>query len=163
MNDPNNDAVATLLDGLRPAAPSDELLRRLAAARPISRIVSPRAKIIAFIPRLSLAAALIALAGALAYKLLPRDSELELADNPTPAPAVSAAGTGVLAASPLQLSQRLLGVQDLGIGRDARQRPVRLMRTQWLDAEIITPPGGAPPIRQQRVREEIVPVVLNTF
>lgn len=163
MNDPDHDAVAALLDGLRPAAPSDELLRRLAAARPIPRIIPPRAKIIAFIPRLSMAAALVALAGALVYKFLPHDGAPELAGTTPPVAVTVPVRAATLAPAPLQLSQRLLGVQDLGISRDAGQRPVRMMQTRWLDAETFTPPGGAPPMRQQRVREEIVPVVLNTF
>ena len=56
-----------------------------------------------------------------------------------------------------------LSVQDLGMGRDARQQPVRLMQTRWLDDETITPPGNGPAVRQARVRDEIVPVAVSTY
>ena len=159
MNDPE-DSVSALLHSLAPAAPSDALLRRLAAARPIAKTVARRATIIAFIPRLATAAALLALAGAVAWKFLPRDEAETLADVPArPAmhPAVAAAIT------PLQSRQRLLGVQDLGIARDAQQRPVRLMQARWRDDETFTPPGGAPSVRQERLRDEIVPVAVHTY
>jgi hypothetical protein len=167
MNDPSeHDPVASLLEALKPAAPSDELMRRLSAARPIARtvVVSRSAKIIAFIPRLSMAAALVALAGALAWKFLPGSAEDNLADMPavtdSPAriPGVLAAATG-----PLQSRQRLLGVEDLGIARDDQQRPVRFVRARWLDDQTFVQPGGAPPVRQERVREEIVPVAVHTY
>lgn len=167
MNDSSeHDPVASLLKALQPAAPSDELLRRLSAARPIAKtVVVPRsAKIIAFIPRLSMAAALLALTGALAWKFLPGAVEDTLADLPAatgaPAgiPAVLAAATG-----PLHSRQRLLGVEDLGIARDDQQRPVRFVRARWLDDQTFLQPGGAPPVRQERVREEIVPVAVHTY
>jgi len=168
MNDPaEHDPVAPLLQALQPAAPSDELLRRLSAARPIARTAVPRsAKIIAFIPRLSMAAALIALAGALAWKFLPAGLEGSLADVPEIRPQTGAKPPAVLAAAPapLQTRQRLLGVQDLGVTtRDAQQRPVRYVKARWLDDETVLHPDGAPPVRQERVREEIVPVAVHTY
>ncbi len=172
MNDPaehENDAVSSLLEALRPAAPSPELLSRLSAARPIARTVVPRsAKIIAFIPRLSMAAALIALAGAIAWKFLPAAGEDLVADS-TPAagePASPPLATAVLAPAvlaPAQSRQRLIGWQDLGVARDEQSRPVRYVRAQWLDDETYLQPNGAPPLRQERVREEIVPVTVHTY
>ena len=161
MNDPENDTVAALFQALQPAAPSRDLLRRLAAARPIAKTISPRAKIIAFIPRISMAAALLALAGALTWKFLPLDET----QTTTETAGTSAAFAPPLAAAltPRQSRQRLLGVQDLGLARDSQQRPVRLMRTTWLDDDTFTPPGGAPPLRQSRMRDEIVPVVVQTY
>lgn len=159
MNDPE-DSVSALLHSLAPAAPSDALMRRLAAARPIAKTVARRATIIAFIPRLATAAALLALAGAVAWKFLPREEAGTLTDVPA-RPAVQA--PLVAAITPLQSRQRLLGVQDLGISRDAQQRPVRLMQARWLDDETFTPPGGAPPVRQERLRDEIVPVAVHTY
>jgi hypothetical protein len=162
MTEPDNDPVVTLLDGLRPAAPSDELMRRLAALRPVLRMPTLRDKVILFVPRIATAAALIALASALVWRFYPRGGDEALADN---APVVSEERNLPLAAIsvPMQLRQRLLGVQDLGVTRDAAQGAVRLMRARWWDDQTFTPPGGAPPVRQERLREEIVPVVVNTF
>jgi len=160
MNDSENDPVSALLDGLRPAAPSDELMRRLAAARPVLRTPTTREKVILFIPRIATAAALIALAGALAYKFLPRAGGHGdvLADSTSPS-----AGPLNPVAAAVQTRQRLIGVQDIGVTRDDQQNPVRLMRTRWWDDETFAPSNGAPPVRQERLRDEIVPVTLSTF
>jgi hypothetical protein len=54
-------------------------------------------------------------------------------------------------------------VEDLGVARDDQQRPVRFVRARWLDDQTFLQPGGAPPVRQERVREEIVPVAVQTY
>ena len=162
MNDSENDPVTALLDGLRPAAPTDELMRRLAAARPVLRVPTRREKVILFIPRIATAAALLALAGALAYKFLPRGANNDAIAGGTP-PESADPVTPLAAITPLQTRQRLIGVQDVGISRDDPQNPVRLMRARWWDDETYATPNGAPPVRQERLREEIVPVTLPTF
>lgn len=163
MTEPDkNDPVAALLDGLRPAAPSDELLRRLAAARPVLRVPTRREKIIHFIPQLATAAALIALASALVYKFYPRGDERDaVVENETPA--VTGDATTAAMIMPLQKRQRLIGVEDLGVSREDPHNPVRLMRARWWDDETFAPPNGAPPVRQGRLRDEIVPVSVSTF
>ena len=172
VNDPENDTVAALLNGLRPAAPSDDLMRRLAAARPVLRVVTRREKIILFIPRLATAAAVLALMGAISYKILPRllrssggesIAQEDKTGRPGPGSATYISPVAAAAVSPMQSRQRLLGVQDIGVTLDSQQNAVRLMRAQWWDDETFTPSNGAPPVRQERLREEIVPVAVSTF
>ena len=171
MTEPDNDPVAALLDGLRPAAPSDELMRRLSAARPVLRMPSLKDKVILFIPRIATVAALLALASALAYKFLPRGGQGSTAGGGQDTLAINnrtSAGPGLNATPvaemvPLQTRQRLLGVQDLGMTRDDQQGAVRLMRARWLDDQTFSAGSGVPPVRQERLRDEIVPVAVSTF
>ena len=149
--------AALLLEGLRPAAPSAELMQRLLAARPAFQRPREKPKIVSFLPLLARAAVVAAIAGTATWFLT--------ADRPTqitvvtPPPATGPAADGV----PQQSFQRLLGMKDLGFARDAQQRPVRLMHATWLDDNTYVPANGAPPVHESRVRDEIVPVVLNTY
>ena len=130
-----------------------------------------REKIILFIPRLATAAAVIALMGAISYKIVPRllksGEKTDVAQQPlrqsSPASRPIIAPVAVASISPMQTRQRLLGVQDIGVTLDSQQNAVRLMRAQWWDDETFAPANGAPPVRQERLREEIVPVAVSTF
>ena len=151
--------AALLLEGLRPAAPSAELMQRLLAARPALQRpgAKEKAKVVSFLPLLARAAVVASIAGTATWYLMADRPALETASTPP-----TAAGPAA-AASPQQSLQRLLGMSDLGFARDAQHRPVRLMRATWLDDNTYIPSNGAPPVRESRVRDEIVPVVLNTY
>ncbi len=149
--------AAVLLEGLRPAAPSADLMQRLFAARPAIQRQGARAKVLTFLPLLARAAVVAAIAGTATWYLMADRGTQGVSLIP-----VTAAGPAA-AATPQQSLQRLLGMSDLGFARDAQQRPVRLMRATWLDDNTYAPANGAPPVREARLRDEIVPVVLNTY
>lgn len=134
-------------------------MQRLLAARPVLQRPGARekAKVVSFLPLLARAAVVATLAGTATWYLM-ADRPLPVTASITP----PAAGSAV-AGPPQQSLQRLLGMSDLGFARDAQQRPVRLMRATWLDDNTYIPSNGAPPVRESRVRDEIVPVVLNTY
>jgi hypothetical protein len=157
----DDDPVAALLSRIRPAAPREDLMQRLLAARPsaaASPVVKP--KVIRFPSRLAAAAAILTIAGAAVWFSLPRDPQ-EVAVTPPPAPKTEITAVRYLA--PLESSQELLNVRDLGIARDAESRPVRLMHATWLDKSTYGPTDGSAPVRESRMREEILPVVLTTY
>ena len=153
----NNSPAALLLEGLRPAAPSADLMQRLLAARPALQRPPENAKVISLFPMLARAAVVAAIAGTATWYLMADRATPETVSSPPPATGPVADG------APQQSLQRLLGMRDLGFARDARQRPVRLMHATWLDDNTYLPPNGAPPVHEARVRDEIVPVVLNTY
>ncbi|HEX2748699.1 MAG TPA: hypothetical protein VHM91_11915 [Verrucomicrobiales bacterium] len=163
MNEPeDNDPAALLLARIRPAAPSAELMQRLLAARPAPAFTrAPERKVIRFLPRLATCAAAFAIAGTAAWFLLPRDSQ-EVAATPPPA-AQQPQVTSLRFLAPQESSQELLGVRDLGFARDAQNRPVRLMHATWRDDDTYRQGDNAPPVRESRVRDEILPVVLTTY
>lgn len=149
--------ITLLLEGLEPAGPSADLMQRLLAARPTFTAPPPKAKFITFLPVLARAAAVAAIAGTATWFLLPGGaSQVTVATSP---PAANPA----VARAPGESLQRLLGMRDLGFARDAQHRPVRLMHATWLDDNTYIPSNGSPPVREARVRDEIVPVVLNTY
>ena len=145
-----------LLDGLRPVPPSADLMQRLLAARPVTRLPQRKAAVISFFPLLARAAVVATIAGTATWYLM-TDKAAQI--NPPVNPVAAAAAES----GPQQSLQRLLGMRDLGFARDAQQRPVRLMHATWLDDNTYVPSNGAPPVREARVRDEIVPVVLNTY
>ena len=157
MNEHDDQSPAfLLLNGLRPAAPSADLMQRLMAARPASQPPQSKSKVISFLPLLARAAVVATLAGTATWYLM---ADKAPQANPTTHPVAAAAAES----GPQQSLQRLLGMRDLGFARDAQQRPVRLMHATWLDDSTYVPSNGAPPVREARVRDEIVPVVLNTY
>ena len=157
MNEHDDHTPAfSLLDGLRPVAPSADLMQRLIAARPASRTPQAKAKVISFFPLLARAAVVATIAGTATWFLM---ADKAPQANPTTTPVAAASAES----APQQSLQRLLGMRDLGFARDAQQRPVRLMHATWLDDNTYVPSNGAPPVREARVRDEIVPVVLNTY
>lgn len=157
----NTDGVESLLGRFGPAAPPADFMERLRAARPVlSPVAAPRrAKVVAFpfLPHLTAAAAAIVAGLATWHFMKPA------VDAPGPDGGVELAGAEVKGMAPQQSTQRLMGVLDMGIARDEQRRPVRLMRATWIDDDIYPHSGGQQPVREARVREEIVPVVLNDF
>ncbi|HWB04558.1 MAG TPA: hypothetical protein VG796_16135 [Verrucomicrobiales bacterium] len=161
MNEPeDNDPAAVLLTRIRPAAPSAELMQRLLAARPaVTAAPVERPRLIRFLPRLATAAAVFAIAGAAVWHFR-EPAQQQVVHTPSPAPKPEVA---LRYLAPQESRQELLGVRDLGFTRDAQNRPVRLMHATWLDDNAYSQGDGAPPVREARVRDEILPVVLTTY
>src|SRR5690606_17333294 len=100
-----------------------ELMARLRAARPAA------AKKPLPFPRLWLP---LAAAAGLAFAWLGR--------NPPPAPPAAAERPGPL--HPVSSIQHLMEIDDLGIIVGSDDRPVRLIRTRWIDEIHYAPSGG---------------------
>jgi hypothetical protein len=175
---PDTDPAAHLLARIRPAALRPELLERLRAAAPrkasdTGSCIPRRWRIV--LPRVAAAAAVIAAVAFVARSSLPQRSPEGIVRNPdAPAEAAAAFAAEVraddapgvaMAAAPLPMARhirrQLLGVKDLGISRDDRDRPVRLMHATWLDEEGGADASPESAARGARVRDEIVPVVLT--
>jgi hypothetical protein len=170
MNDEHHDheSVEVFLHRFRPAAPPQDFIQHLRALRPVNFTAAPPAakpsaaakpaRLPAFMPHLTAAAAAL-VAGFITWHWM----------QPEAAPVTSSGeNTRHLAEqaaphTPQQRTQQLMGVRDIGITRDEFRRPVRLMQATWLDDDIYHPAAGEQPLREARVREEIVPVVLNDF
>ncbi|WP_193213666.1 hypothetical protein [Luteolibacter marinus] len=139
-----DDDLEALLGRAAPAPPSAALMARLQAARPADmKPAHPR--ILRF--GLPLAAAA---ATTLAW-LWPQP----------PAAAPQVADTSKLQA--VGSVQHLMEVADLGIVVGEDDQPVRLIRTRWIDEILYAPPGGGTPVKQGRVREEVLPVSLELY
>jgi len=143
---PDHD-LEELLGRLSPAPPGPELMERLRAACP------PEKKPIPF-RRLWLALSLAAAASvALAFF--------------TPEPqAVIPPVAGDLPKAPLQplgSVQHLMEVADLGIIVGENDQPVRLIRTRWIDEILYAAPDGGEPVKEGRLREEVLPVSLDLY
>jgi len=90
-------------------------------------------------------------------------SDSPIAQN-SPGPADPADPEPELEFLPSQESrQHLLSVKDLGVIRDSRERPVRLVSTTWLDENTYGDSPADPALRESRLRHEIVPVLLPTY
>ena len=165
MNEPeDHDPAAILLTRIRPAAPSADLMERLLAARPaVFEAPVPKSKVIAFLPRLASAAAVFAVTGAVLWFSLPHNTPSDVVTSPPPPSTPKAGVTAFRYLAPQESRQELLGVRDLGFTRDAQSRPVRLMHATWLDNTTYSQGDGTPPVRESRVRDEILPVVLTTY
>lgn len=163
----DNDPAVTLLQRIRPAAPSADLMQRLLAARPVVPLAPPAAptsKLISFFPRLATTAAVFAVIGTAVWFTNSHDPSRQIAETPPAPPGQSQpAHTAFRYLAPQESRQELLGVRDLGFTRDAQSRPVRLMHATWLDNNTYSDGNGTPPVRESRVRDEILPVVLTTY
>ncbi len=162
-NEPHDtDSVEVLLQRFRPAPPKEVFMQRLRSVCPVLTAVPDpkRMKVIVFpflLARLAAIAAAVA-AGLITWHLMQPPGEV---------PAVPA-GTVTTRVdngqqAPRKSTQRLMGVRDMGIARDEQRRPVRLMHATWIDDDVYLNAPGEEPVREARVREEIVPVVLNDF
>jgi hypothetical protein len=143
---PDHD-IEELLGRLSPAPPGPELMERLRAARP------PEKKPLPF-RRLWLALPLAAAAG-FAFAWF----------TPGP-PAVSKPVAGEPPKEPRQpvgSVQHLMEVADLGIVVGENDQPVRLIRTRWVDEILYAAPDGGEPVKEGRLREEVLPVSLDLY
>ena len=145
MNLPENE-VEALLARLGPAVPDEALMGRLRAARPRSS----RGRVILY-----LGAPLAAAAG-LAVALIPQD-----APPAVPEPRIVEQEQAEL--KPLGSLQHLMEVTDLGVIQGKNDMPLRLVRTRWIDEIYYESPGGGGPVKEGRVREEVMPVSMPVY
>jgi hypothetical protein len=162
MNDPSDtDPIAVLLTSVQPAALPPALMERLRTASPQAPVVVERPKISWLRPALASAAGIVIAVSAGVWAFLRSDTtgDATVSDS---SPAAQSSGFSADILPPPWSSQKLIGVRELGITRDAQSRPVRLMHTRWLDNTTWSRGDGSPPVHESRVRDEIVPVVLTT-
>jgi hypothetical protein len=145
MNLPEDD-IEALLARLSPAAPDEALLARLHAARPRPS----RGRIILY-----LGVPLAAAAG-IAFALIPHE-------EPPAIPEPQAVEQEHAELKPLGSLQHLIEVADLGVIQGANDMPLRLVRTRWIDEIYYESPGGGEPVKEGRVREEVMPVSMPVY
>jgi len=139
--------IEELLGRLSPAPPGPELMERLLAAGP------PEKKALPF-RRLWLALPLGVAAGVAFAFLSP--------DPPAAVPPVAAEAPRE-PLQPLGSVQHLMEVADLGIVVGENHQPVRLIRTRWIDEILYAAPDGGEPVKEGRLREEVLPVSLDLY
>ena len=143
--------IEALLARLTPAPPDAALMARLQAAKPRPR----RLRTILY-----LWAPLAAAAG-IAFALLPGNEAPASSEVPSTAGNDEPAATPEL--QPVGSLQHLMDVADLGIVRDENNMPVRLIRTRWIDEIVYESPEGGEPVKEGRLREEVMPVSLPIY
>ncbi|MEK7950077.1 hypothetical protein [Luteolibacter soli] len=138
-----------LLGRLSPAAPGPELMERLREARPPEK--KPRS-----LRRLWLLLPPLAAAAGVAFAWLghepPAAPQQPIAEQPSQEPL-----------KPVGSVQHLMEVADLGIVVGEDQQPVRLIRTRWIDEVVYARAGGGEPVKEGRLREEVLPVSLDLY
>ena len=146
---PDHDLEA-LLGRLSPAPPGPELMERLRQARPPEKKPSPSP-----FRRVWLALPLAAAAG-VAFAWLaqnpPAEAQQPIADQAPKEPL-----------KPLGSVQHLMEVADLGIIVGENDQPVRLIRTRWIDEIVYASRDGGEPVKEGRLREEVLPVSLDLY
>jgi hypothetical protein len=151
MNHPTEEEIEKLLERLTPTPPDAALMGRLQSSMP------GRSKIVPMLRWTALAAAAaIAMVAALSTHRPPAPVAIH-----APSPAASTMEPPVKV--PLESVQHLMEVKDLGVVEDSSRNPFRLIRTTWLD-EIYyaTEPDGAP-VKEARIRQEVLPVSLTNY
>ena len=139
--------IEELLGRLSPAPPGPELMDRLLAARP------PEKKPLPF-RRLWLALPLAAAAGvAFAFFAPEPHAAIEPVAGEAPKEPLKPVGS----------VQHLMEVADLGIIVGENDQPVRLIRTRWIDEILYAAPDGGEPVKEGRLREEVLPVSLDLY
>ncbi|MCW1921697.1 hypothetical protein OKA05_03975 [Luteolibacter arcticus] len=138
----SDEDLEALLGRLAPAPPSADLMARLQAACPPVRKARPV---------LHLWLPLAAAAGLTLAWLWPDPPSIPepVAEKPDLQPVGSV--------------QHLMEVADLGVVMGEDQRPVRLIRTRWVDEILYASPGGGEPVKEGRLREEVLPVSLDLY
>ena len=121
-------------------------MARLRAARP----GPSRSRIILYI------GAPLAAAAGIAMALLP---EKEVSAVPQP----QTAGLEQEKLKPLGSLQHLMEVTDLGVIRGENDMPLRLVRTRWIDEIYYESPDGGDPVKEGRLREEVMPVSMPVY
>ncbi|MFD0893911.1 hypothetical protein KBB96_10850 [Luteolibacter ambystomatis] len=147
--------METLLGKLAPAEPGGELMQRLRDANPDLHETRVR-KIVPFRRRVPLIAVAAAACVAGVF-LIPRSAT-------TPPATVSVPGAAVAPVKvPVESRQHLMEVTNLGVANDADNRPVRLVQTTWVDEIYYETLPGRERSVESRVRQEVLPVAVNTY
>ncbi|MGC4013508.1 MAG: hypothetical protein QM755_03165 [Luteolibacter sp.] len=152
--------IEALLGRFTPADPGADLMRRLRAANPDLEDAAAARRIVPLFRRFSIpliTAAAACIAGAM---LLPRPAASPPQSTATNTPPAS--GTAPVKI-PIESRQHLMEVTNLGVANDADNRPVRLVRTTWVDEIYYQTVPGNERSMESRVREEVLPVVVNTY
>lgn len=141
-----DEEIEALLARLSPAAPDEALMARLLAAKP--RHARGRILLYLWAP--------LAAAAGLAFALLPGKEpasgiEPETADHET------------ADLKPLGSLQHLMEVTDLGVIQGENDVPLRLVRTRWIDEIFYESPDGGEPVKEGRMREEVMPVSMPVY
>jgi hypothetical protein len=144
---PDHD-LEQLLGRLSPAPPGPELMERLRAAGPPEK--KPRPVLLRFWLPLSLAAAAGVVFAWLAFD--PPSAPQPVAEKPKPE-----------TREPVGSVQHLMEVADLGVAVGENDQPVRLIRTRWIDEILYAAPDGGEPVKEGRMREEVLPVSLSLY
>ncbi len=148
-----DDEIEALLARLQPAPPDPALMARLRAARPGPRRSRGRT-IYLWTP--------LAAAAGVAFALIPRNDAQAQGEAPVTVENRNPANS-TPDLQPVGSLQHLMDIADLGIVSDGNDMPVRLIRTRWIDEILYEPPGGGEPVKQGRLREEVLPVSLPFF
>ncbi|MCW1883389.1 hypothetical protein OKA04_01525 [Luteolibacter flavescens] len=138
----SDEDIEALLGRVAPASPSTDLMARLQAAQPPVRKPAPILRL--WLP-------LAAAAGMAVAWLWP---------DPPAAPQTIAKSPEL---QPVGSVQHLMEVADLGIVVGENDQPVRLIRTRWIDEIFYAPVNGGEPVKEGRVREEVLPVSLEIY
>jgi len=144
---PDHD-LEELLGRLSPAPPGPELMERLRAARPPEKKPNPFRRVWLALP--------LAAAAGVAFAWLSQSPPVE----PLP-PIVEQPPKEPL--QPVGSVQHLMEVADLGIVVGENDQPVRLIRTRWIDEILFAPTDGGEPVKEGRLREEVLPVSLDLY
>jgi len=145
--------IEALLERLAPAPPDPALMARLRAAQPVPR--RSRGRIIyLWVP--------LAAAAGVAFALIPRN-ETPVATTPPDIATNENLPDSAPELQPVSSLQHLMDVADLGIVSDANNMPVRLIRTRWIDEFVYENPDGGEPVKEGRLREEVMPVSLPFY
>ena len=138
----SDEELEALLGRLAPAPPSADLLARLRDARPPEKKSRPITYL--WLP--------LAAAAGMAFAWLwpePPAATNPVAKSPERQPVGSV--------------QHLMEVADLGIVHGDDDQPVRLIRTRWIDEILYASPDGGEPVKEGRLREEVLPVFLPLY
>ncbi|HEY1122583.1 MAG TPA: hypothetical protein VGE67_13315 [Haloferula sp.] len=144
---PDND-IEELLGRLSPAPPGPELMERLRQARPSEERPSPFRRVWLALP--------LAAAAGVAFAWLaqnpPAEAQPPIVEQPAKEPL-----------KPLGSVQHLMEVADLGVVVGENDQPVRLIRTRWIDEIVYASRDGGEPVKEGRLREEVLPVSLDLY
>jgi hypothetical protein len=145
--------IEKLLGAMVPAAPDATLMARLQGARPnVSSKMFPR-----WIP-LAVAACFAAILGlAVLYRREPISPVAATGNSAKP---VNSPAPALI---PIESREHLMGVTDFGIVHDCNDRPVRLIATTWLDEMVYSTESTGDRVTHSRVRQEVMPVSLQTY
>lgn len=146
-NSDPHDELEKMLGSLRPSEPGEELMSRLRAARPQST-----AKVVRFPFWIPLSAVAAVALGVMIFST-PSSRQVDAGKQ-------AAAETTRI---PLENRQHLMEVTDFGVVQDRSERPVRLIRTTWLDEFVYATGPGGPQVTESRVRQEVLPVSLDIY
>lgn len=150
-----DEEIEALLGHLLPAAPDETLMARLRAAEPKpENVISIFHRLRWMIP--AAAAAVLAIVFSLGRQ--PPAKPPVVAEV-----AIEPEATAPPVKSPLESRQHLMDVTDLGVVNEGSRQPVRLIQTTWLDEIFYETQPGSAPVKEARVRQEVLPVAVSTF